>query len=189
MQIVKSTKLIAWVASTLLGFFSILIPAQAGSATTTVPVNVSVSQVCTIATTTGLSFASYDPVTINASAALNAVGLITITCSKGSSGVSVGMGYGAHASGVTQRQMIGSVPANLIQYNVFQPPSTAAGTACTFPATIPWTNVTGVGLGMLTVTAAPDNTARTYYICGTIPGGQNASADAYTDSIVATINF
>jgi len=158
----------------------------AASATSTIPVNVRVAQVCAIATTSGLSFASYDPVVINASAALNATGVISITCSKGSAGVTVALGYGLNPSGTTQRQMVGSTASNLIQYNVFQPPSSIAGTSCTFPGVLPWGTS---GVGMLTVTTAPDNAPRLYSICGTIPGAQNVTADAYTDTIVATINF
>jgi spore coat protein U-like protein len=31
--------------------------------------------------------------------------------------------------------------------------------------------------------------ARVYNVCGSIPGGQDVSADSYTDTVSATINF
>lgn len=159
--------------------------ALAASSSTTVPVSAFVSQVCSISTTSALAFAAYDPVGANATAALNTTGQISVACSKGAVGLTIGMDNGTHVSGA-QRQMLGGGTASLLRYNIFQPPSNAAGIACTFPGTTAWT---AVGAGMLTLTSAPARTARVYNVCGTIPGGQDVAADTYTDAVGATINF
>jgi spore coat protein U-like protein len=74
----------------------------------------------------------------------------------------------------------------MLQYNIFQPSSSAPGTACTFPGSIAWT---ATGAGLLTLTSAPTKVSRVYNVCGTIPGGQDVAADTYTDTISASINF
>ena len=157
----------------------------AASASTNIPVSASVTQACSISTTSALAFAAYDPIGANASTALNATGQISVACSKGASGLTIGMDNGTHVAGA-QRQMIGGTAANLLQYNIFQPPSSTPSTACTFPGTTAWT---ASGGGLLTLTSAPAKTARVYNVCGTVPGGQDVSADTYTDTVGATINF
>jgi spore coat protein U-like protein len=82
--------------------------------------------------------------------------------------------------------MIGVTATNLLQYNLFQPPSNTPGTACTFPGTTAWT---ASGTGLLTITTAPTKVARLYNVCGTIPAGQDVAADTYSDTVGATINF
>ena len=159
--------------------------AVAATAGTSIPVSASVSQVCSISTSSALAFTGYDPIGANATAALNATGQISVSCAKGAAGLTIGMDNGTHVAGV-QRQMIGGTSTNLLQFNIFQPPSNAPSTACTFPGTTPWTNV---GAGMLTLTSASSKAARLYNVCGTIPGGQDVAADTYTDIVTATINF
>ena len=157
----------------------------AGSASIAVPVSASVSQNCSINTGAALAFTTYDPVAINATAALNATGQISVACTKGSVGLTIGMDNGAHVA-AAQRQMLGGTNAGLLQYNIFQPPSNTPGTACTFPGATVWG---ANGVGLLALTSAPSNVIRTYNVCGTIPGGQNVAADTYTDTVNATINF
>jgi spore coat protein U-like protein len=157
----------------------------AASASTDVPVTATVSQSCSISTTSALAFAAYDPAATNATAALDATGQISVTCSKGSVGMTIGINSGAHVAGV-QRQMLGGSAAGLLQYNIFQPPNNTAGTACSFPGTTAWTTT---GNGLLTLTSAPSTATRAYNVCGTIPGGQSVAADTYTDTVAATLNF
>jgi spore coat protein U-like protein len=95
------------------------------------------------------------------------------------------MDTGTHAAG-DQRKMQGSSAANTLNYSITQPPSNVPGTACTFPGQTPWTNT---GAGMLTLSAATSKSARLYNVCGSIPGGQDATAEAYTDTVSATLNF
>jgi spore coat protein U-like protein len=157
----------------------------AASAATTIAVSASVTQSCTISTTSALAFANYDSIGANATAALNATGQVSVACSKGATGLTIGLDNGTHVAG-SQRQMLGGVAAGMLQYNLFQPPSNTPSTACTFPGIIPWTNT---GNGLFTLTSASTKTARVYNVCGTIPGGQDVAADTYTDTVSATINF
>lgn len=157
----------------------------AGTASTFIPVTVKVSEACTITVTSALAFASYDPIGVNATAALNSTGQISVSCTKGSKSLAIGMDAGTHATG-DQRKMQGSVAANTLNYSISQPPSNVPGTACTFPGLKPWTNT---GAGMLTLSEATTKSARLYNVCGSIPGGQDATAEAYTDTVSATVNF
>jgi len=157
--------------------------AAAATATANLPVTASVSKSCNVSVgATALAFGAYDPVTANLTAPLNATGSVVVTCAKNSSGLTIGMGLGAQPlSGV--RQMISGT--DLLAYNVGQPPNNTPGTACTFPAVTAWNETT-----LLSITNAPSKAPRSYNVCGSVPGGQDAAVGAtYTDTIVATINF
>jgi spore coat protein U-like protein len=180
-----SFKKSALLLSIALTFLAASEGATAASASTSVPVSASVTQGCSISTTSALAFATYDPVGTNATTALNATGQISVACSKGASGMTIGMDNGTHVSG-TQRQMIGGTATNLLQYNIFQPPSSLPNTACTFAGTTAWT---AIDPGLLKLTSAPTKAARVYSVCGTIPAGQDVAADTYSDTVGATINF
>lgn len=156
----------------------------AATASTPIAVSATVKQACSITTSAALAFGDYDPVGANASAALNATGQISVTCSKGASSLTVGMGPGIQPSG-SQRQMKG-VLLGLLNYNLFQPPSNVPGIACTFPGTIAWTDA---GAGLLALSAAPSKAPRLYNVCGTIPGGQDVAVDTYSDTVSAVLNF
>jgi len=160
--------------------------ANAATTPTNIAVSATVSQGCSISTTAALAFGAYDPIGANATAALNATGQVSVSCSKGATGLTISMDNGIHVVG-TQRNMQGTVATDILLYNVFQPPTNVAGVACTFPGTIPW-NATAPA-GVLTLTSAPSKTARLYNVCGTVPGGQDATTGAYTDTIIATLNF
>lgn len=164
-------------------FLAAITPAaQAGSATADLAVSATVSSNCTIGTT-ALDFGAYDPVSVNASVPLYATGAVTVACTKGASGLTIGMGNGLNASG-TQRQMANGTER--LQYDLYLPPNNTPNSACSFPGTTAWNNTS-----TLSITNSPNKNARTYNVCGTIPAGQDvaASASAYTDTVVATINF
>ena len=154
------------------------------AASTPILVSATVSQACSISTKTNLVFGTYDPIGTNATADLNATGQISVACSKGATGLKIGMDNGAHVSG-TLRTMVGSTASNILQYNIFQPPATP-GAACVFPGSVAWTNV---DVGTLILSPPSGKEARLYNVCGTIPGGQDAAIGTYTDTVNATINF
>ena len=152
------------------------------------PVNIAVaanvSKACSFsAAAAGLNFGDYDPIGVNATADKTGTAQVSVTCAKGAATVTIGLDYGTHISGTTQRQMAGP-GADLLSYNVFQPASNAAGAAC--PGTIPWTTT---GTGLLSLEDAPSKATRVYNVCGTIPMGQDVTTGAYTDTIIATLNF
>ena len=155
----------------------------AASAPANIAVSATVSLTCTI-TATPLAFGDYDPIGVNATADKTGTGSVTVACAKGAATLTIGMNYGTHVSGTTQRQMVGPTATDLLSYNLFQPTSTTPGAAC--PGTIAWTMTAP---GLLTLEKAPSKNGRTYNVCGTIPMGQDASAGAYTDTVIATLNF
>ncbi len=155
----------------------------AATAPASITVSATVSQGCSISTTSALAFGAYDPIGANATAALNATGQVSVACSKGSKSLTIGLNDGTHAV-AAQRRMQGVVATDVLLYNLFQPPSNEPGVACTFPGTIAWSGTAVLALGN-----APTKEARLYNVCGTIPGGQDATTGAYTDTVIATLNF
>ena len=75
------------------------------SASLTVTANVSKN--CTI-TTAPVNFGAYDPVAANATAPLDGIGTVTVTCTKGAP-AKVGLSVGSNAQGTTRR-MTGARP-------------------------------------------------------------------------------
>ena len=157
--------------------------AFSAAANANLAVSASVSQNCTISTTTDLAFGAYDPVGANASTALNVTGNVSVACTKGATGLTIGMDNGLHVSG-TQRQMANG--AERLLYDLYQPTGgspTPAGTCPGGTGTL-WTSA-----APLTLTSPSSKAARAYNVCGTIPAGQDVAAGAYTDTVSATINF
>jgi spore coat protein U-like protein len=156
--------------------------ATALTANADLTVTASVASNCTISTNP-LAFGAYDPVVANATTALNGSGSVVIACTKGATGLSVGLANGNNYT--TTRRMAGG--GDFLSYGLFQPPNNTPGTACTFPAVTAWGTAVGTTLGL---TSPASKTARTYNICGTVPAGQDVSVAAtYTDTVVATITF
>ena len=160
-------------------------PAWAG--TSTITAQASVNTNCSVAAV-AVAFGTYDPITANAPPAsgginLNATGSVTITCTKGTA-PTIGLGLGAHASGSIRRMLSGAT--NFLTYELYQPPSNAAGTACTFPGTTKWGTA---GANLFSPTTALSKTARPYNICGTVAAGQDPAIGTYSDTVVATVTF
>jgi spore coat protein U-like protein len=159
-------------------------PAHAGNATSNLAVTASIAANCTISTS-AVAFGAYDPVVVNAAAALNGNGSVTVACTKGSAPtITLDLGLNAAAS---QRNMkITGGGADLLPYQLFQPPGTAPNTACTFPGSTVWGTTVGQ---IFTPTVPASKAARTYNVCGTVTAGQDVSVGSYADTVVATVNF
>lgn len=170
------------VALGLAAAFGASAPAGAATATANLAVSASVAANCTISTTP-LAFGAYDPVVANASTDLNGNGSVTVACTKGSSGLSIGLGNGLNFS--SGRRMAGG--GDFLAYALYQPPNNTPGTACTFPGTTAWGNT--VGTNTLGLSNAPSKADRTYNICGSVAAGQDVTVGSYSDTVVATINF
>lgn len=151
----------------------------AATATANLSVTASVATNCTISTTP-VAFGAYDPL---AATDVNGTGTVVVRCTKGASGLSIGLGNGASFS--TTRRMTNGT--DFLGYSLFQPPNNTPGTACSFPGTTAWGNT--VGTNTLALTNSPSSAARTYNVCGTIPNSQDVGTGSYTDTVVATINF
>jgi spore coat protein U-like protein len=149
--------------------------AHAGSATSSFNVTAQVVQSCTISTVP-LGFGNYDPIVANLSTALQVNGSVTITCTKGSS-TTIGLDPGqnaSHAVGTTRAMAQGVV--DYLSYELYQDVG---------HATV-WGNS---GVALFTPPVAPSKAARTYTIYGSVPPAQSSTTGAYTDSVVATVNF
>ena len=156
-------------------------PAVAASTTANLTVKVQVNANCTISTT-ALDFATYDPVVVNASSAQTGSGTLAIACTKGSA-PNITLGLGANASGSVRRMTNGT---DFLSYELYQPPTNAANAACGQPH--PGLGESA-GAGIFTPTSPPSMTARTYNVCGSIAAAQNIGTGAYTDTVVASVNF
>jgi spore coat protein U domain-containing protein, fimbrial subunit CupE1/2/3/6 len=155
----------------------------AGIGTSTLTAQSSVATNCSLATSP-VAFNTYDPIGANATAALNATGSITITCVKGTT-PTISLSLGANASGSTRRMRRGGGGGFFLTYELYQPPSNVPNTPCSFPASAVWRT----GGNRFNPSAAPDKNPRVYYICGTVPAGQNPAIGNYSDTVVATVTF
>jgi spore coat protein U-like protein len=135
-------------------------------------VNATVSKNCTI-TTAPVNFGAYDPVAANATAPLDGIGTITVTCTKGA-GVTLALNPGSNAQGTTRRMSQGGT-AHLI-YELYTDPShsTVWGDIGNNPQTIP---------------PAPNRNPRTFTVYGRVAQAQDATVGGYTDTVVATVVF
>jgi spore coat protein U-like protein len=152
--------------------------ASAASQSNVVQISTSVSPSCTIGTAL-IAFAPYDPVNTNATIPDDQTGDITIRCTKGTSGITIDLGNGAHNTG-NQRRMINMASATtFINYEVYQDTSR--------------TSVWGVGdSGTLRSGSDLNGTGTVVAVTmyGRIPPAQlAATAGTYNDTLVSTINF
>ena len=145
--------------------------ASAAVATADVAVTTAVTNNCTISTA-ALAFGPYDPIVANASANLDGTGRVTITCTKGAT-ATVGLGTGGNASGSARRLSDGG--SNYLTYELYQ--DSGRSTV--------WNN----GSGVLAPAAAPSRNARDFTVYGRIAANQDVPAGAYSDTVVATVNF
>ena len=159
----------------LAGFAIISIAAESRlggqTSTASLTVTASVSKNCTISTTP-VNFGAYDPVAANATAPLDGVGTIIVSCTKGAP-AKVGLGVGSNAQGTTRRMAAG--PAYL-NYELYKDTSRATVWGDTIDAA-------------LDIPAAPNRNPRSFTIYGRVPTGQDAQVGNYTDTVVATVNF
>ena len=158
------------------------VPAFAAAASTNLAVSASIANNCSIATS-AVAFGAYDPIVTHATTPLDGTGTVSITCTKGSP-TTVGLGLGSNASGTTRR-MVGAA-TDFITYEAYQPPDNTPGTACSYTAPTVWG---AAGAGLFTPAVAPSKAARTYNVCGRVAAGQDLPAGAYTDTVLATVNF
>lgn len=139
-----------------------------------IPITASVENQCTV-DSFSLNFGSYDPVSANATAPLDAATSIVAYCTKGTS-ATISLSPGLNYSGGSRR-MSGPVGA-FMRYNIFT--NTARTTE--------WNTVN---------TVARTSTSKTIPLGGVggvpgygrVPAGQDVRAGNYTDTVVATVNY
>ena len=143
---------------------------QTSSASLTV--TASVTKNCTI-TTAPVNFGAYDPVAANATAPLDGIGTVTVTCTKGAP-AKVGLSVGGNAEGPVRRMSGGT--AAYLTYELYKD---------TGRATV-WGDTLETALDLV---AAPDKNPRTFTVYGRVAAAQDATVGTYTDTVVATVNF
>ena len=158
----------------LIALTAIVISAPAFAASSTAPLNISasVAAVCTI-TTSPVAFGPYDPVVANAATDLTAAGSVNVACTKGTaSTIDLGNG-GAFAAG-SRRMGSGS---DFLNYALYKD--------------VARTQVWGTGLAGGTTMAynAATKASTAVSVFGTVPQNQDVTVGAYTDIVLATINY
>ena len=142
----------------------------AGSQTANLPVNVTVVTNCTM-TTTAVAFANYD--SLSAANDDTSSGGVSVACTKGvAAWIGLNFGQNAAASPRAMKETGGT----LLNYDLYKDS----------PGGAVWGNTSTTGL---TLTAAPSKAARNYTVHGRIFSGQDVPAAAYSDTVVATVNF
>ena len=162
------------------------------TATSNVTVTTHVIDSCTITTSTPLAFSAYNPLS---GSPLTGSGAVSVTCTKGSNGVTLGMdnggNYGLATGYLAKRSMAGAVGVDHLAYDLFQPNVVGVGGVTT--ATAFGTS----GLGLFAIPAASFTTGLsgvTVNIFGSIPAsqdvtGQSGTGNLYTDTVIATVTF
>jgi spore coat protein U-like protein len=142
----------------------------AASQSSNLSVTANVSANCTISTTP-VAFGAYDPVATNNTTGVDASasGTVVVACTKNTA-ATIDLGNGGNFSG-TRRMSSGS---DFLGYSLY---SDAAHTSA-------W----GSGASSVAYNAASKNAA-TLDVYGLSPKGQDVSVGAYSDTVVATINY
>ncbi|HEY8134213.1 MAG TPA: spore coat U domain-containing protein [Thermoanaerobaculia bacterium] len=148
------------------------VPTFAATATANLNVSASVSAVCTI-TTSPVAFGAYDPVVANAATNLNGTGTVTVACTKGAA-ATIDLGNGNNLSGGSRRMSSGS---DFLNYSLYKDAAR--------------TQVWGTGLAGGTTYAynAATKAATALTVYGTVPQNQDVTVGAYSDVVLATINY
>jgi len=169
----NSTKL-AIVAGILVGSAGLTVPVFADTEDSSMQVTAGIGKNCVIETT-NISFGSYDPANVNATAHLDATGTITTTCTIGTAG-EVLINYGANvAVESTDRRMIGTDTSVYLGYEVYSNSDRQSI----------WSGEANNGVD---ITAAGVGEEMTVY--ARIPGGQTSAAnDSYTDTLTVVVSY
>jgi spore coat protein U-like protein len=154
-------------------------PARAaGSQTSTVVITASIPPSCTIGTA-AIAFAAYDPVNANATVPDDRTGDIVVKCTKGASGITIGLGNGANNTGAQRRMTNSTDPKTTLDYEVYKETGRIS--------------IWGPGDGGSPRSGTDMNGVGDYVtvtMFGRIPPRQlQATAGTYSDTLVSTILF
>ncbi len=156
----------------LIALTALSVPAFAGSATAPLNVSASVAAVCTI-TTSPVAFGPYDPVVANAATDLAATGSVNVACTKGAA-ATIDLGNGSSYLAPSRRMSSGT---DFLKYSLYKDAARTQlwGTGLTGGTTAAYTSASRL------------STAVTVY--GTVPQAQDVTVGAYSDVVLATINY
>jgi spore coat protein U-like protein len=162
----------------LVGICTTAVQAQAGTATGSLGVTITITSGCTISASATLAFGSVAGSSL-ATTDATANTTFSVTCTL-LAPYAIGMGYGSNASG-TQRRMLNGA-STYLNYGLYQ----STGT------TQPWTTATSstaCTTAGACVTATGTGAAVTYTVYGDVPSGQAVAAGAFTDSVTMTVYY
>ncbi len=162
----NSLKLAA-ICALAIGCAGVSVDSRADTNTANLTVSATVVANCLISTSP-VAFGEYDPISVNAAAAIDVTGAVLTTCTTGSS-PTITLGDGANYD--AGRRMVNG-GTNYLSYELYT--TNARDTV--------WSS-TGVA------TPAPDGTQKSNTVYGRLPGGQNMPVGAYTDTVLATVTF
>jgi spore coat protein U-like protein len=153
--------------------------ALAGSSPTTFTVSANVIKNCTV-TAQNLDFGNYDPVTANSATGSDATATanVSVKCTKGSGGVTVGMDRGANASGGVRR--MAGPGGDFLSYVINDDAAsdwTEAGGPPATSGSVAYAGFTSASLAV------------THQAHGILTKAQDVTVGAYTDTITATVYF
>jgi len=155
----------------------------------TIVVSASVATSCIVSAGNTLGFGTYDPVSANATLGagdLKQSGTFTLKCTKNAP-VVVGITDGANVTGAQRRMK--DTGTNYLNYDLYQPDvsgGVVSGVYGTCPSTAQAWNTTG--LGNLSY-SPPSSATISIPVCGVVPGGQDAAAGSYTDTVNLNVSF
>jgi spore coat protein U-like protein len=153
-------------------------PAFALTATANIAVSATVTTNCTIAANP-LAFGTYDPAIANSGTALVQTTTLSVTCTQGATGVTIGLDAGqnaTHATGTTRAMTTGGGTPSYLSYEIYQDSA----------RTTVWGNT---GAAQVTLPTPSSNAAQTLTAYGRIPANESVPAGSYGDTVIATVNF
>ncbi len=148
--------------------------AIAGTTTQNINVSANVNANCKMSNPSDVAFGNYDPTDANYTANLDATGSFQIACTKGVT-AALTINNGSNFSTPNRRMIGATVNTVFLNYQLY----TTAGRSTIWDAT--------VGGTVSYVASSSSKTTQTIY--GRIPGGQDVSAQAYSDTVTVTATF
>jgi spore coat protein U-like protein len=150
--------------------------ANAGTATSNLPISATVAASCVIDASGGIAFGTYDPIVTHQALDLDATGTINTTCTMGSTAaITLGQGIdpaGGSTAAAPVRQMKSGT--DILSYQLYSD----AGHSSV------WDDVTGMAAPVGTGAAEPIT------VYGRVPQNQSGvPTGSYTDTVVATVTF
>lgn len=142
----------------------------AESASTYLGISVNVVPICQIAVT-DLGFGTYDPLVANAGQPLDATAEVQMLCTK-SAQANVILDYGRNSQGAARGMAAG---LDRVNYGLFQDPAR--------------TKIWSDGENSLHVIGAGGRTPQRYVVYGRVAAGQEVPPGAYSDVVMATVDF
>jgi len=143
--------------------------ATAATVTDTIAVTVTVQSACVVAASP-LAFGNYNP---TSSANVDASTTVNVTCTQGTT-YNVGLNAGTTSGGTTTVRKL-NASGKTLNYALYQDAARSTN----------WGNTVNTD----TVPGTAGTAAATLTVYGRIPGSQNTTAGAYTDSVTVTVTY